>query len=148
MRLDTSTQIRQHSSVIGTDAGGPGKTLIPAIRPTRYTRERGKWDVDLTITRGAGRYRFNVGYIDPTGECRRVHGGPIVPGPYAYAFGLGTAITADPRMSTAYEADMQRGLGIEHEVNEGDLIQLGYELFRVRFDRDQWIELDHAGSAL
>lgn len=66
--------------------------------------------------------RFGLGYIDPTGHARRVTGGPILPGPYAYAFGMGTCISADPRMGTGAETSALAARGLVFDARVGDVL--------------------------
>jgi hypothetical protein len=150
MRLQTAPSITAHATGLGYEVAGTAKTITPVLRPSIYDNEHGKWDAVLVITRPGLRgtkYRFQIGYVDPTGSCRREYQGEILPGPYAYAYGLATCIASDPRMGTAAEVAANEARGLEVAVEDGDIIRLGWELFRVRYLRDQWIELDHVGSA-
>jgi len=128
--------------------------IVPSLNPKSgdsFGVYRGQWDASLIISRPHRRgpgylpYRFGIGYVDETGECRRVYQGPIEPGPYAYTYGLSVGITADPSMSTAAEHERNAAQNLEIQVEDGQLLQLGFHLFRVRYVRDQWIELDHVG---
>ena len=121
-------------------------TIVPALLPSRYAGEPGKWDVDLVLVTPNG-HRHAVGYVDATGTARRTHGADPEPGPYAYAFGLAVAITADPAMSTRAEVERNTVRGIEFSVSDGDVVRLGWDLFAVRIVRRDWIELDHIGTA-
>ena len=65
---------------------------------------------------------FGLGYVGPDGECRREHGGPIVPGPYAYAYGLCGVI--DNHGGTGAEIARERAAGQVLEVEPGDVLVL------------------------
>ena len=50
--------------------------------------------------------------------ARKVMNGPMVPGPWAYAFALGTVI--DTQGGTKAESERLRAQGLEHDVAQGD----------------------------
>lgn len=125
--------------------------IIPTLIPSRYwtgtsgdpeAHDRDHWSSDTVIVTPSGK-RHKIGYIGPRGVGRRVDQGPILPGPFAYAFGLGVAITANPAHSTAAESQRLRKTGLEHTVHDGDLVVFPGVAFRVRIVRNDWIELDH-----
>lgn len=95
-----------------------------ALEPSPYG-ETGHWRTPhdtpalrILIAGSAHTPGFIVGYIEATGECRQVHGGPIEPGPYAYAFGASGVISGDGR-GTGWEQDQaDAGLLIRAEVGD------------------------------
>lgn len=100
----------------------------------------------LAVNTGrAYRERHKVGYVDETGTCRRVFEGPILPGPYAFAFGLATVI--DNHGGTAAEADRNRAAGTEYDVEHGDRLVLGTNVFRVEVNRYREVRLVHEYDA-
>lgn len=76
-------------------------------------------------------YRHKVGVVARGDEGRKVDQGPIVPGPWAYAFGLCTVLSASP---------IERDPIID--VEDGDYLSVDGDEYRVRVIRGQWIELD------
>lgn len=78
-----------------------------------------------------GYHRFMVGHVAEGDEGRQEHGGPMVPGPWAYAFGLCIAISDPPvPRPTA------------HPVADGELIEVAGHTYRVRYHRSEWLELE------
>lgn len=119
--------------------------LQVSITPSTRKGGNGHWKSEHVLTCGGGRYRFGLGYVDSTGVCRREYMGPEVPGPHGFAYGLSWAITSDPRMSTGAAIRSNEEKGIEHPVEEGDLVRFADDVFRVHIDRGEWIELAHVG---
>lgn len=79
----------------------------------------------LNITgtkRSDRRGRYGVGFCGPEHTCRRVHGGPVLPGPYGYVFQLCTVI--DNFGGTRAERERNLAAGIEHDVVMGDYVFL------------------------
>ena len=91
--------------------------------------ENGQGRIDLQI---AGTYyRHRIGTVKRGDEARQVDGGDMVPGPWAYAFGLCTVISNPP---TKPDPSI--------DVDDGDVLILDGDRYRVRIDRRQWIELE------
>lgn len=67
--------------------------------------------------------RFGIGAVPRGKEGRRVSHGALVPGPWAFTFGLATVLAANPAMSTGAERQRNIAAGIEHEVEAGDQIR-------------------------
>lgn len=83
-----------------------------------------------------GRYRHGLGACLRDESGRRIQDGPIVPGPWAYAYGLAVCITANPEMSSGAEAERGRAAGTEHVVEDGDLIELNGDFYEVETYRN------------
>lgn len=89
-----------------------------------------------------GRYRHGLGWIEKGDDGRRVQGGPMVPGPWAFAFGLSTSITSDPRSGTGYEAKTGREAGTEFPVRDGDLLLIDGSVYEVEtFRHEEYVNL-------
>lgn len=73
---------------------------------------------------------YGFGYVGPEKTCRRVHGGPLVPGPYAYAYRLANVL--DGRKP------------VENDIlfKMGDLFEVGGFIFKSRPANNQNMELD------
>jgi hypothetical protein len=67
---------------------------------------------------------FAVSFLSAEGKCRREHGGPDVPGPYAFGTALPTVISAHPMAQTPH---------IDVEV--GDFLIIGGLFWQLREDR-------------
>lgn len=84
----------------------------------------------------AGR-SFGLSYVDATGESRRTHGGPILPGPDAGMWGMASVI--DNFGGTGREIAESRAAGLLITAEVGDVLAMpDGELFAikaVRFDR-------------
>jgi hypothetical protein len=63
---------------------------------------------------------FGLGYVDATGTARRTHGGPVLPGPYAYTYGK--AVVIDNYGGSAMDVIAARDRGMLIIVNDGDTL--------------------------
>lgn len=87
-------------------------------------------NIELRI---AGTYKyFQVGTVKKGDEGRQTHGGDMVPGPWAYAFGLGSMMT-DVRTARTPSID----------VREGDVIYLDGEYYYLSVKRREYISLEN-----
>jgi hypothetical protein len=90
--------------------------------------DRGHWatDVVLYVPRGnrTGSDRWKVGYLDDTAIWNQGPGLPRKAGRHGFVFELSTAITADPRMSSAADRERNLARGMEPTVAVGDLLLL------------------------
>ena len=103
-------------------------------------------DSDTVIATNAGNpgrmFRFGIGNVERGDEGRQEHGGPLVPGPWAYAYGLGVAICANPEMGTGAERERNLAAGREHDVEDGDRIQIDDVLYEIRpFRHGEYVKL-------
>jgi hypothetical protein len=114
----------------------PIEHAVPGLKPVRY-KATDQWDTDAVLCL-AGR-RFGLGFVGPQGTSRREYGGPIVPGPYAYTFGLATVLAADPAQGTGAEMGRLRHLGMVIDARPGELL-----VFLVESDQEHrfTIEID------
>jgi len=85
--------------------------------------------------------RFGIGGIVKGGKGTKLFGGPMVKGPWAFAFGLGVCIAANREMGTGAEMERLEAAGKEHVVEDGDLIRFDKVLYSVRVVRREFIEL-------
>ena len=67
--------------------------------------------------------RWGVGYIPKGSEGRQEYQGPIVKGPWPFAYGLCTVI--DNHGGSAAQSERDRAAGIEVDAHEGDLVEFG-----------------------
>jgi hypothetical protein len=81
-----------------SDASGTGE-------PRLVYRMRSKY--------GRGNMRFTIFYVGPDGEARRVHGGPVLSGPYCALVPMSSVISA-------YPGEREEAV----EVKEGDVLVL------------------------
>jgi len=110
---------------------------LPVKQSGTFPEEQGFLDGDgVALTLKGTHRRYTVFGWDATGEGHVVSFGPMVPGPLAFANERVTGISAHP----IPEKDTFI------EVEEGDLLRIRDDVYRVRVDRRQYIELDHVGS--
>ena len=76
--------------------------------------------------------RFGIGMVPAGCEGRQVDFGPVVPGPWAYTFGLGTCICSNPGMGTHAESQRKLAAKTEHVVEDGDVLAMGGAIFTVK----------------
>lgn len=108
--------------------------------PTRYENEAGEKLDSSNVLRVYSKFardivRMKIGYITAQGSARKVQDGPLVPGPWAYTYPLSSAITADPRHSTAAESERLTSAGVEWQVKVGDLFVMDGHLWQLTEDR-------------
>jgi hypothetical protein len=99
-----------------SDASGTGEPRLVYRMHSRY---------------GRGNVRFTIFYVGPDGEARRVHGGPVLSGPYCALIPMSSVISAHagPREEAV-------------EVKEGDVLLLnGAPMILID---DQALEYPHA----
>lgn len=110
----------------------PQRIEIPTRRDEYYLTS------DHTIAvRGTGRgfnRRFGIGAMPADMSGRQVTGGPLVPGPWAFAFGLCSVI--DNHGGSAREAAEKRAAGTEHVVDFGDELVIDGHAYTV--ERIPW----------
>jgi len=84
--------------------------------------------VDIRLN---GRFRHKIAVIRRGDEGRQVDGGPMVPGPWAFAFGLCTVLSDTP---------------IDHDpildVEDGDLLVIEGDTYKLTIIRREWAELE------
>lgn len=94
----------------------------------------------LTVDTGRGYYAsFGVGHIARGDAARQETGGALVPGPWAYAYELATAI--DDHGVEAAERLRRRQRGLEIEAFDGMRIEIDCEVYTCRIQR-QWGEIE------
>lgn len=89
-------------------------------------------DAVLTVQlrRTGPAHRFGLGFVGPDGSSRREYGGPILPGPYAYAYGLPVVIAANGR-GTGSEMAAARAANLVVDANLGDVLTIRGHQFRI-----------------
>ena len=89
-----------------------------------------------------GRYRHAIGGVSVGDTGRRIDHGPMVPGPWAYTFGLGVSICSNPEMGSGAEARRGRAAGTEFAVEDGDLLIFEDVIYQVdTFRGGQYVNL-------
>lgn len=84
-----------------------------------------KWDGQLATSDAVlvvGLQRFKVSGIRRGYEGRKVFGGPMVPGPWAFANAQAVAITANPMHGSYGDMVRAKAEGRWYEVAEGDRV--------------------------
>ena len=86
-------------------------------------------------------HRFGLAAIPRGKSGRKVFQGPLVPGPWAFAFGLSSVIAANPEHGTYGDIRRNKAAGLEHEVEAADLIRFDGVTYRIEVERRQYINL-------
>jgi len=73
--------------------------------------------------------RYGIGGVPRGDSGRQEHGGPLVPGPWAFVFELGSTI--DNAGGTGAEIQRNRAAGIEHDVQHGDFVRFDGCLYEI-----------------
>ena len=110
-------------------------TVTLNVDPDRYGKTgwyEGGRDRVIVIP-GAANERNGYGFVSPEGESRRVSGGPILPGPHLYAYGLATVI--DNFGGTGAEMRRLEAEGGVTTLTEGDTVEVMGHTFVLRMER-------------
>lgn len=84
--------------------------------------------------------RYGIGAVPRGSEARKVQDGPMVRGPWAYVYGLG--VVMDNHGGTGAERARKLAEGTEHDVAEGDLLEIDGVTYQIRIDRWGDLHLD------
>jgi len=99
------------------------KTIqIPVTSIDRSSPEYATAKTDHVLTLSRSLKRFGLGGVIRGAHGRRETNGDLVSGPWAYTYGLGTCIAANPEHGTFGEIKRNLAAGREHVVEEGDQI--------------------------
>lgn len=102
-----------------------------SLAVTESPRYAGETEIVQTARNAAATLeRYGFGYCGPNETCRRVQGGPLLPGPFAFAYRLGNCI--DGR-----KADFN-----DIHFNIGDTFEIDGHIFKTRRTHNENIELD------
>lgn len=102
---------------------------IPTIHP--YKGHNGESATVLAL----GDRTFHLGHVGAGEQGRKTYGGPVVPGPWAYVFGLPFAITEHGEPGEQPAAPVP--------IDEGTLLRVCGHVYRVRIAGYD-VELDPA----
>lgn len=113
------------------------------LTPSRYT-ETDTWGTEAVLTINFGGrtpHRFGLGFVGPDGECRREYQGPILSGPYAFAYGLAVVLAANPEHGTGAEMRRAREAGLVIDAQLGDVLVFRGHRFLIERDHNQNVKL-------
>jgi hypothetical protein len=88
--------------------------------PVSETKDDGRVVTSDHVLREPGGRRFGVGGIPKGQTGRKISQGPLVPGPWAFTFGLCTVI--DNYGGTGAEIERNEKANREHAVLDGDIV--------------------------
>jgi hypothetical protein len=106
------------------------KRAIPIHIPMTETKSGRALESEHTLRLPGGLYRFGIGAVPLGGEGRKVCGGPLVRGPWAYAVSLCRVLDDDATSPV-----------VEHEVVNGSLLRIDAETYKVCVYGREHIEL-------
>jgi hypothetical protein len=109
-------------------------TVTPYQSTPEYTKHK------ATILRIANTYdRFHAGAVLAGDEARQVMNGPMVPGPWAYTFGLCITIhNGSAEMKRREKEDEESRTVI---IKEDDLLEIEGTVYRVQISRREYVNL-------
>jgi hypothetical protein len=76
------------------------------------------------------RHSHIIGFVPKGCRSRQAHGGELIEGPWAYAFGTGSMLTAS-----------RVARDIEIQLDTGDVVQINGVDFVAEWDRGEWLNL-------
>lgn len=68
--------------------------------------------------------RYAIGGVPKGEEGRQEHGGPMVPGPWHYIYGLCTVIAGNPEYGTGAEMERKDAAGLVFEIWPGMILEI------------------------
>jgi len=98
------------------------------------------WKSDHVLVGPKG-IRKGVSAVPRGSHGRKVHGGPLEPGPWAYTYGLATCLCSDPEQGTYGEMKRLRAANKVHAVDDGTRLRIDGVTYEVVMDRGEWINL-------
>jgi hypothetical protein len=104
----------------------PGHEVSVTLKGTRLLKLNGTYNY------------FHVGAIPRGQSARKVHGGPLVEGPWAFTHGKATCLTANRAIAERDAAERDAALVVE----DGSLILVDGVEYRVGVVRGEWLRLD------
>jgi hypothetical protein len=119
--------------------------VTPTLRPSHYGPSdalAGEHDTDMIVTvqlRSGTPHRFGLGFVSADGHARRDAGGPVLPGPYAYAYGLPTCVSINGGTGAEMRAARAAGNVIDAEL--GDVLIFQGSFWRIDRDRNDNLKL-------
>lgn len=93
-----------------------------------------------------GRGRFGLVYTPADGKSRRETMGPVLPGPWAGAYGLAAVLSSTPGMSTGSEIRRNYDAGTEVDARIGDYLVIFGDVFTISAAPNRNINLSHVES--
>lgn len=111
--------------------------IVAVPAPWKHPMDHGKTKTVLVLPNGK---RHGVSFVPRGQSARKTHGGPMVPGPWAFCFPLCVVLANGG--GSGREAMENRAAGLEHDVKDGTFVEVDGRLYRVRVIRRDWIELD------
>jgi hypothetical protein len=118
-------------------------TRVPMVADVNYCEGhaptvmlKGRVMLALPTDRGYSRY-FHVGAMPRGQEGRREYAGPMVPGPWAFANGAATCITANRAIAERDAAERDAAI----PVQDGTLLVIDNCQYRVEVVRGEWLTL-------
>ena len=113
-------------------------TVASDYGPGHFKSEH-QLEIDTVVYRGTQlTAKFGLGGWTKDGEGRLVTGGPMVKGPYAYAYNLGSCLSGD---KSYYEQEAKIPT---HHVEEDDLVVMAGTTYIVKITScgsTSWVEL-------
>ena len=115
------------------------KAQNPVTRIPFFPARDGEIKTYHTLQLKNTRHRFGIGCVQRGEEARREFQGPMVPGPWAYTYGLCTVI--DNYGGTGRESAEKLAEGTEHIVEDGNLLEIDDVVYEVNVYRREYIRL-------
>jgi hypothetical protein len=113
-------------------------TFAAALEIVADNYDGEKHDMPTTLAVDSGKgfdYRFAVTFIDREHEGRQEHGGPMVPGPWAFANQQCSVIAANPEHGTYGQVKRAKAAGRYIPVETGTLIKVDDAIYRITVER-------------
>lgn len=110
------------------------KTVTITTTKTASEMHGNRIETILTLPHRGYRKRFGLGFVPEGHEGRQTFQGEMVPGPWAYAFGLCSVI--DNHGGSGAERQRNLAANTEHDVEEGDTIIIDGNSYVVKVTRN------------
>jgi hypothetical protein len=110
------------------------KTVTITTTEAAHEMHGNRIDTVLTLPHRGYRKRFGLGFVPEGHEGRQSFMGEMVPGPWAYAFGLCSVI--DNHGGTGAERQRNLAANLEHDVEAGDTVIINGNTYEVKVTKN------------
>jgi len=105
---------------------------IPMLQTSLYGKDDLIKESNHTIRiMGRTLSRFGLCFVPNGSQCRKVCGGPLVPGPWAFHYQLCTVMASNPKYGSGEVSKERVAKGLEHWVSLGDHIKINNLVYRI-----------------
>jgi len=96
----------------------------------------------VLVTGSNARFGWHFGFMPRGKSGRKVMNGPLVEGPWAYAFAEAATLSGDGR-GTAWEMEQEKVRGTLYSTTADEVVEIDGTRYLVKVDQRGYVELDN-----